>query len=194
MQRIESSQIARSRQCARGRLHPPQKPLGYGHRSDHPGTNVFKKQIPPDRRIRRSYWSFANLAMRQAGHLRNTNRRRIETVRTTCEFPDLLSIRLVLIALADIGSIEIRPQVRSCSRIRPLSIVSGPPKISASRSGMRGLGLSEIGRISATGTPRFSMMKDSPATTCRTISLVFRWISRTVEDFMCHTVTHSIPV
>jgi hypothetical protein len=33
-------------------------------------------------------------------------------------------------------------------------------------------------------------MKDSPATTWRAISLVLRWSSRTVEDFMCLTVIH----
>jgi hypothetical protein len=36
------------------------------------------------------------------------------------------------------------------------------------------------------------MMKDSPATTWRTISLVLRWSSRTVEDLMCHMVRHFI--
>jgi hypothetical protein len=56
--------------------------------------------------------------------------------------------------------------------------------IRASRSGMRGTALCEMGRISATGMPRFWIMKDSPSATWRTISLVFRWRSRTVEVFM----------
>jgi hypothetical protein len=165
MQRIESSQIARRRECTRSRLHPPEKSFSYGHCSDRAGTDVLQKQIPPHCRVSRCYRPFANLSMGQASHLGDTNSRRINAVRTLSQRPNARTVRLIPITLADIGCIEIQPQVRSCSRIRPLSIVSGPLRIKASRFGMRGLGLSEIGRISATGTPRFSMIKDSPATT-----------------------------
>src|SRR5437879_1291981 len=128
--------------------------------------------------------------MRQTRHLGNTDRGRIQAVGPLRQFTDRLPVGLVPVALAQVGGVEIQPQVRSCSRIRPLSMVSGPLIIGASRSGMRGVGRSEMGRISATGTPRFSIMKDSPSATWRTISLVLRWSSRTVEDLMCHIVTH----
>ena len=34
--------------------------------------------------------------------------------------------KFIPVALTKVGGVEIQPQVRSCSRIRPLSIVSGP--------------------------------------------------------------------
>ena len=184
MERVESAQITRWRQGTSHRLDPAQEPLGHRYCRDHPIAQIVKEQIPPYHGVSRSGWSLANLAMCQTSHLGNAYRGRRKAVRTPRQCPDRPSIGLVPVALAKVGGVEIQPQVRSCSRISPLSSVSGPLMIRASRSGMRGAGRCEKGRISATGMPRFSIMKDSPSATWRTISLVFRWRSRTVEVFM----------
>jgi hypothetical protein len=190
MECVDGSQVARRRKSPGRSFDPAQESLGHRYSRDHSIPDIFQKQIPPCRCLGRCGWPLTNLALRQTRHLGNTDRGGIQAVRPSCQFPNQPSVGLVPVALCKVGCVEIQLQVRSCSRIRPLSTVSGPLIIRASRSGIRAAGRSEMGRISATGTPRFSIMKDSPSTTRRTISLVFRWSSRTVEDFMCHIVTH----
>jgi len=194
MQCVKRPQVARVRKCASGRFDPSQKPLRYRYGCDNSAIQVVQKEITPDSRVDWSDRRFAHLAVRKTGHFGNADRGRIQAVGSPGQFPDFLSVWLIPVALTEVSGIEIKPQVRSCSRIRPLSRVSRPLIISASRSGMRGRGRSEMGRISATGMPCFSIMKDSPATTSRRISLVFKCSSRTDEDFMCHNVAQFRPL
>ncbi len=89
---------------------------------------------------------------------------------------------------SQIGCVEVIGQVRSCSKMRPLSRVSGLAMMKASRSGIRGRGWWVIGVSSATGIARRSMMNDSPSTTSRTISLVFTRSSGAEEDGMWRSI------
>ncbi len=122
------------------RFDAAQEPLGHRYGCDDSVVHIVEKQILPYRGIRRRHRPLSNLTMGQQRHLSNTDRRRIQAVRLPRQLPDSPPVRLIPITLAQISSVEIQPQVLSCSRIRPLSIVSGPLRIRASRLGIRGLG------------------------------------------------------
>ena len=173
----------------RRRLHPAQEALRNGHCRDDSSIHVVQKQIPPYQGVSRSHRSFANLAMRRTRHLGKADRRRIQAVCPTCQCPNQPpsgSFQSHLPRYA-VSKYSLKPDPVQESGRYPS--VSGPLIIKASRSGMWGLGRSETRRISATGTPRSSMMIDSPATTRRTISLVLiKSRSKARQEFKSSTL------
>ncbi len=102
---------------------------------------------------------------------------------------------LIHVVLCDIRGIQIHSQ-RSSSKKRPLSpATDGKRRQRSLMSGRRGLArLFEIGRSSATGSPRRSIRMTVPSAASRTNSEVRMWRSRIEAVFMCYIVALRDPM
>src|SRR5581483_4869791 len=117
-------------------------------------------------RFRSRHFEFAHLLLENATHFRNAPCGCVQSGGLFHYLPDGGGIRLVDITFGYVGGIKVQVQERSSSKMRPLSPTRFILEVIASRSGnLRVGGSCPKCRNSATGTPDFSTMKDSPART-----------------------------
>jgi hypothetical protein len=115
---------ARHAQPADTFLHLVQKLVGDWQQIPNTGSQILAKKILQLIRLAARQIALSNMPEKHASQLRPAPAGRRQTSLSFHQLPNALGVRLVEIALRDVGCVEIEAQERSSSRNLPLSCES----------------------------------------------------------------------